>query len=153
MVASADCRHAANGRVANSSSHAADVGAHRSGGLDAAASDTVQDGKAGDPGSRGNAGGGTAGTSGSGSSGSGSGHEQPADRQLTRCCRGLTYFSQAMLDNGKMPVRCEKETAALPAPACEPIRPQSQGQTLLQSELQTMLRNGKMLSALWRRQA
>ena len=31
--------------------------------------------------------------------------QQPADRQRTRCCRGLTYFSQAMLDNGKLPVR------------------------------------------------
>ena len=31
--------------------------------------------------------------------------QQPADRQCTRCCRGLTYFSQAMLDSGRLPVR------------------------------------------------
>lgn len=83
-------------------------------------SSTVVDGKAGSgagagggDGSIENGGisGGGAGTGGSNGgvpssrgAGGGAGRSQPADRQQARCCRGLTYFSQAMLDTGKLPV-------------------------------------------------
>jgi len=41
---------------------------------------------------------------GGGGGGENPSRRQPADAQRTRCCRGLTYFSQAMLETGKLPV-------------------------------------------------
>lgn len=46
----------------------------------------------------------TGGVDGSGGGGGKGSERQPADAQHTQICYGLTYFSQAMLQNQKMPV-------------------------------------------------